>query len=251
MVVKSFFLNGDIHEEVYVKQSQGYEKKIEEHKVYKLLKALYGQRQAPRAWYARSKKFLEKLGFVKCPYKHVVYMKREGNKSLIIAVLVDDLLVTGSNVANIIEFKNQMCDEFSMSDLRKLVYYLGIEVELRKGCMELKQIAYAKKLLEKAGMQGCNETRYPMHPKITLHKDKTVKGVDPTMFRSLIGGLRYLVRTRPDICCRIDKSLHGETYCSTLECSKECAMLCQRNTRVWSEVCKRFWKSYANWVFGQ
>lgn len=48
-------------------------------------------------------------------------------------------------------------------------------------------------------MQDCNETKYPMDPKITLHKDETGKAVDPTMFRSLIGGLRYLVHTRPDI----------------------------------------------------
>ena len=146
--VKSAFLNGDIQEEVYVKQPQGYEKKNEEYKVYKLLKALYGLRQAPRAWYARLKKFLEELGFVKCPYEHAVYTKREGDESLIVGVYVDDLLVTGTNVANIIEFKEQMRSEFDMSDLGKLAYYLGIEVEQRKGCIELKQTAYAKKLLE-------------------------------------------------------------------------------------------------------
>lgn len=197
--VKSAFLNGEIQEEVYVKQPQGYEKKGEEHKVYKLLKALYGLRQAPRAWYARLKSFLQKMGLVKFPYEHAVYMKREGNEYLIVGVYVDDLLVTGTSVENILEFKNQMRDEFDMSDLGKLTYYLGIEVEQRRGCTKLKQTAYAKKLLEKAGMQDSNETKYPMDPKIVLHKDETRKQVEPTMFRSLIGGLRYLVHTRPDI----------------------------------------------------
>lgn len=196
--VKSAFLNGDIQEEVYVKQPQGYEKKGEKYRVYKLLKALYGLSQAPRAWYARLKRFLERVGFVKRPYEHAMYTKREGNESLIVGVYVDDLLVTGTNVGNIIDFKIQMRNEFDTSDLGKLVYKLRIEVEQKKGCIELKQTAYAK-MLEKAGLQDCNERKYPMDQKIILHKDEAGKAVEPTMFRSLIGGLRYLVHTRPDI----------------------------------------------------
>ena len=197
--VKSAFLNGEIEEVVYVSQPEGFVKENQGHMVYRLVKALYGLRQAPRAWYAKLNKCLEKLGFIKCPYEHAVYTKREGDESLVIGVYVDDLLITGTNVAVINKFKEEMSAEFEMSDLGKLVYYLGIEVEQEKEYTKLKQSAYAKKLLEKAGMSDCNPSKYPMDPKLQLNKDEKGKQVDSTLFKSLVGGLRYLVNTRPDI----------------------------------------------------
>lgn len=199
MDVKSAFLNGEIQEEVYVSQPEGFEKRGEEHKVYRLLKALYGLRQAPRAWYARLRKCLEGLGFEKCPYEHAVYVKREGNECLIIGVYVDDLLVTGTSVENIKRFKEQMCCEFDMSDLGKLSYYLGIEVEQGSGYIELKQTAYAKKILDKAGLVECNPIKCPMESRVQLDKYEHGKAVDSTKYKSMVGGLRYLVHTRPDI----------------------------------------------------
>ncbi|KAL8157797.1 hypothetical protein AgCh_002489 [Apium graveolens] len=150
MDIKSAFLNGDIEEEVYVLQTEGFEKENQEQKLYKLLKALYGLKQNPRAWYTRLKRCLEKLRFQKCPYEQAVYTKREGNGFLVIGVYVDDLLIMGSSIENINKFKTQMKNEFDMSVLGKLSYYLGTEVEQRRGGIELKQSGYAKKLLEKA-----------------------------------------------------------------------------------------------------
>lgn len=195
--VKSAFLNGELQEEVYVSQPKGYVKKGQESKVYRLLKALYGLRQAPRAWYTQLNKCLTRLGFVMCPYEHAVYIKKDGGNSLIIGVYVDDLLITGNNVQNIISFKEQMSREFDMSDLGKLTYYLGLEVDQCKGYIELKQTAYAKKILEKAGMCDCNPVKYPMEHKTQLHKDENGEPVNPTQFKSMVGGPRYLVHTRP------------------------------------------------------
>lgn len=76
--VKSVFLNGDLHEVIYVTQSDGFIKEGKEYMVYQLIKALYGLRQAPRAWYAKLSDFLEKLEFTKCPYEFAVYTKNEG-----------------------------------------------------------------------------------------------------------------------------------------------------------------------------
>lgn len=197
--VKSAFLNGELQEIVYVTQPKGFEKEGEEQKVYRLYKALYGLRQAPRAWYTRLSKCLTELGFTKYPFEHAVYIKHEGGESLIVGVYVDDLLVTGTSVSNIVKFKEQMSREFDMSDLGKLSYYIGIEVYQGRGFVELKQTAYAKKLLEKHGMGECNPVKYPMELKIQMHKDEGGKLVNSTEFKSLIGGLRYLVHTRPDI----------------------------------------------------
>lgn len=86
-----------------------------------------------------------------------------------------------------------------MSDLGKLSYYLGVEVEQNGDSIVLKQTGYARKILEKAGMSDCNSTSYPMDPKEQITRDEKGEAVNSTMFKSMIGGLRYLVHTRPDI----------------------------------------------------
>ena len=96
--VKTAFLNGDIQENVYVAQPKGFKIAGQEHLVYKLSKALYGLRQAPRAWYAKLNSCLLSLGFSRCPYEHAVYTRKERGESLIVAVYVDDILVTGTSI---------------------------------------------------------------------------------------------------------------------------------------------------------
>lgn len=143
--------------------------------VYKLAKALYGLRQAPRAWYSRLSKYLERLGFEKCSYEHVVYTKREGEGALIIGVYVDDFLITGTSTSVISKFKKQMSEEFDMSDMGKLAYYILNEVSQKDEAIELKQAAYARRLLERAGMLECNAAKYPKKLSCSLIKMKKVR----------------------------------------------------------------------------
>lgn len=170
--VKTAFLNGVISEEVYVAQPEGFEKKGKEKQVYRLIKALYGLRQAPRAWYSKLNKCLEDLVFIGCPYEHAVYVRREGKEAIIVGIYVDDLLITGTDMSLISQFKEQMSSKFEMSDMGKLSYYLGIEVKQEAEFIELKQSGYARKVLEKAGMSGCNPCKFPMDPKENLTKDE-------------------------------------------------------------------------------
>lgn len=139
------------------------------------------------------------MGFTNCPYEYVVYTKREKDEVLIVSVYVDDLLVTGTTSSSILKFKKQMADEFEMTDLGRLTYYLGIEVNQLENCTELKQEAYAKKLLERSSMAECKAAKYPMETKFQLDKDAKGKEVNSTQFKSIVGSLRYLVHTRPDI----------------------------------------------------
>ncbi|KAL8093109.1 hypothetical protein AgCh_035123 [Apium graveolens] len=197
--VKTTFLNGDLLEEVYVNQPEGYVKQGQEHLVYKLAKALYGLRQAPRAWYPKLNKCLENLGFLRCPYEHAVYTRKQDGETLIVGVYVDDLLITGTSILAIKQFKDQMKSIFKMSDLGKLSYYLGIEVNQGADCIKLKQSTYARKLLEKAGMSDCNPTKFLMDPKLHITKDEGGEAVNLIEYKSIVGSLRYLVHTRPDI----------------------------------------------------
>lgn len=199
MDVKSAFLNGDLTEEVYVEQPLGYEKKGEEGKVYKLKKALYGLKQAPRAWNSKLDRSLVSLGFKRCPLEHAVYTKNSKGSNLLVGVYVDDLIITGDSVQEIERFKAQMKNKFSMSDLGLLSYYLGIEVKQSSGEISLCQSAYAVKLLDKCGMSDCYATQVPMDQRHKLSKRSSNPPVDTTMYRSVVGSLRYLVHTRPDL----------------------------------------------------
>ena len=200
MDVKSAFLNGDLIEEVYVQQPPGFVVENGSGKVLKLRKALYGLRQAPRAWNARLDKELLRLGFEKNPHEHAVYRRGDSSGNfLIVGVYVDDLVITGPRQESIDAFKRQMMESFSMSDLGLLTYYLGIQVVQKEGFTTLCQSAYALKILEQAGMKGCNPCQVPMENKLKLSKEDKSPPADATKYRSIIGSLRYLVNTRPDL----------------------------------------------------
>jgi hypothetical protein len=199
MDVKTAFLNGDLQEEVYVQQAPGFAQPGQEHKVYKLHKALYGLHQAPRAWNQKLDKQLGVLGFIKCPSEHAIYCRGGGIERLVVGVYVDDLVITGPSSSSIQKFKAEMTKVFKMSDLGLLSYYLGIEVRQEAAGISLFQRSYAEKILEKSGMEDCNSCEVPMQVKTKLSKESNSPQVNATEYRSLIGSLRYLVNTRPDL----------------------------------------------------
>ena len=121
-----------------------------------LVKALYGLRQAPRAWYAKLDGSLLSLGFRRSNSEHAVYLRGKGARRLVVGVYVDDLVITGGYTGDIDEFKSQMKATFQMSDLGLLHYYLGLEVTQLDSGITLGQSAYAEKILENAGLTGCN-----------------------------------------------------------------------------------------------
>ena len=112
---------------------------------------------------------------------------------------VDDLIVTGARAEDIDGFKREMAARFKISDLGALSYYLNIEVRQGKEHISLGQCAYAKKLLERNGMAECKPCATPMEERLKLSKHSMAAKVDTTRYRSIVGGLRYLTRTRPDI----------------------------------------------------
>ncbi|KAJ0502363.1 putative RNA-directed DNA polymerase [Helianthus annuus] len=197
--VKSAFLNGELKEVVYVKQPEGFLVPGRENKVYRLRKALYGLRQAPRAWNERLDKTLKQLGFTRCPREQAVYLKNIKGELLIVGVYVDDLIVTGRRKDEVEQFKQQMKAEFKMQDLGLLTYYLGIEVQQKDGKITLKQSSYAKKILQIAKMEECNPTKFPMEHRLQVGRNEDDEPVNPTEYRRIIGSLRYLLHTRPDL----------------------------------------------------
>ena len=197
--VKTAFLHGELKEEVYVVQPDGFVVKGQEDKFYKLKKALYGLRQAPRAWNLKLNQILRGLKFHRCSKEPSLYHKKEHDELLIVAVYVDDLLVTGSSLQLIQEFKKEMANKFEMSDLGKLTYYLGIEVHQGDDGIVLKHDRYARKILEETGMGSCNATHVPMEMNAKFSKALDERSVDPREYRRSIGCLKYLLHTYPDL----------------------------------------------------
>lgn len=126
--VKSAFLHGELEEDMFVEQPQGYKVTGKKHMVYKLYKALYGLKQAPRAWFSRIEAYFIKEGFMSSPSEQTLFIKRKGGNILIVSIYVDDLLFTGNDEEMLNQFKCSMKREFDMTDLGMMQYFLGIEV---------------------------------------------------------------------------------------------------------------------------
>ena len=171
-----------------------------EHKVYRLKKARYGLKQAPRAWYSRIESYFLKVGFSKCPYEHTLFVKiGDKGKMLIVCLYVDDLIFTGNCDVMFEEFKRCMMNEFKMSDLGMMHYYLGIEVYQLANGIFISQKKYVGEILNRFQMKDCNPVNTPVEVGLKLHKDHEGRKVDSIFYKQIVGSLMYLTATRPDI----------------------------------------------------
>lgn len=142
--------------------------------MYRLKRDLYGLEQALRAWNKRINGFLGTIGFIKCIYKHGVYVKTWKNNNIIeriiICLYVDDLLVT-SRSEDLISCKRDLLNEFEMRDLRNLIYFLGIEFKQTSCGMVLHKMKYVKDLVKKFGILQSNATITPIGTWLKLKKN--------------------------------------------------------------------------------
>jgi hypothetical protein len=171
MDVKSAFLNGDLKEGVYVHQPPLFAIPGKEGKVLHLRKALYGLRQAPRAWNAKLDSTLKGMGFGQSPHEAAIYRRGNGGNALLVGVYVDDLVITGTMDAEVTTFKEEMKATFQMSDLGLFSFYLGIEVHQSNSGITLRQTVYAKRVVELAGLTDCNSALTPMEQRLKLSRD--------------------------------------------------------------------------------
>jgi hypothetical protein len=133
--VKSAFLNGDLKEEVYVHQPPRFIIPGKENKVLCPRKALYGLRQAPRAWNAKLDSTLKQMGFKQSPHEVAVYRRGKDGNALLVGVYVDDLVIIGTKEAEVEAFKEEMKATFQMG---LLSFYLGIEVHQDSSSISLR-----------------------------------------------------------------------------------------------------------------
>jgi hypothetical protein len=97
MDVKKTFLHGDLEEEIYMKQPEGFVVKGKKELVCKLKKSLYGLKQSPRMWYQKFDTYMLGLGFTRSKEDHCVYFKLIGDHLIYLVLYVDDMLLIGNN----------------------------------------------------------------------------------------------------------------------------------------------------------
>ncbi|GJY17140.1 putative ribonuclease H-like domain-containing protein, partial [Tanacetum coccineum] len=170
MDVKSAFLYGTIDEEVYVSQPTGFVDHKHPKKVYKVVKALYGLHQAPRAWYAALSTFLEQSRYRRGAIDKTLFIKKDKKDIMLVQVYVDDIIFGYTRKSWCDEFEALMKNRFQMSFIGELTFFLGLQ-----------------------------HASTPVETHKPLVKDEEAANVDVHLYRSMIGSLMYLTASRPYI----------------------------------------------------
>ncbi|KAM2628105.1 hypothetical protein TB2_001483 [Malus domestica] len=208
--VKTAFLYGDLNEEIYMCQPDGYIVKGNENLFCKLKKSLYGLKQSPRQWYLRFDKFMRGQNYSRSQYDHYVYFKKLQDGSFIyLLIYVDDMLIASKNVEEIEKLKKQMKNEFEMKDLGEAKKILGMEItrDRAKGLVSLNQRQYLEKLIRKFGVHDSTKpVNTPLTPHFKLSSlqclktDKEKLQIKSMPYANLVGSLMYaMVCSRPNI----------------------------------------------------
>ncbi|WVZ62539.1 hypothetical protein U9M48_012278 [Paspalum notatum var. saurae] len=190
-MLKNAFLHGDLHDEVYmqpppdVQAPSGY--------VCRLRKALYGLKQAPRAWFQRFASVIHAAGFSSSDHDPALFIHVSPRGRTLLLLYVDDMLITGDDPDHISRVKQHLSEQFQMSNLGPLSYFLGIEGSY------LSQSKYIKDLVARFGLSDPRTAATPMDLNLKLSPNDGLPLEDPSRYRHVVGSLVYLTVTRPNI----------------------------------------------------
>ncbi|GKA40991.1 retrovirus-related pol polyprotein from transposon TNT 1-94 [Tanacetum coccineum] len=196
MDVKSAFLNGVINEEVYVAQPPGFIDFAKPNYVYKLKKALYGLKQAPKAWYDRLKAFLIKHNYSMGMVDNTLFTKKKDSNIIIVQIYVDDIIFGSTCQEMCDDFAKIMHDEFEMSMMGELNFFLGLQIKQLNDGIFFNQSKYIKEMLKKFGLEDSKPMKTPMSTETKLTRDEEGESVDNTKYRGMIGNLMLHVDSK-------------------------------------------------------
>ncbi|KAJ9556708.1 hypothetical protein OSB04_011322 [Centaurea solstitialis] len=208
MDVKTAFLNGKLTEDVHMEQPEGFEDPKNPNKVCKLLKSIYGLKQASRSWNLHFDERIKEFGFAKSEFEPCVYTKFSGSIVTFLVLYVDDILLIGNDVPTLKSVKNWLSRCFQMKDLGEAAYILGIKIyrNRSKRLIGLSQSTYIDKILKKFRMDESKKGFIPMQHGIVLSKTQCpVSSQDQDKMKSVpyasaIGSIMYaMLCTRPDV----------------------------------------------------
>ena len=206
--VKTAFLHGDLEEDIYMTQPEGFEVPGKENLVCKLHKSLYGLKQAPRQWYKKFNEFMSNSGYNRCDMDHCCYVKKFVDSYIILALYVDDMLIAGSSMTEINRLKQQLAENFEMKDLGPAKQILGMRIFRNKseGILKLSQEKYIEKLLNRFDVGDAKTRNTPLGTHLKFSKKQSPQTgeeeshMSKVPYASAVGSLMYaMVCTRPDI----------------------------------------------------
>jgi hypothetical protein len=160
--VKNAFLHGLFQEHVYMEQPLGYADSSHPTYVCRLKKAIYGLKQAPKAWFHWFSHFLLTVGFNSSLADSSLFLYSSAHEIIYLLLYVDDIIITGSNMALIDTFIHKLRHEFSMKDLDTLNYFLGLKVTHSATGIFLSQLKYTRDLLLRADLLDSKPVGTPM-----------------------------------------------------------------------------------------
>jgi hypothetical protein len=164
MDVKTALINGNLQENVYMAQPEGFAVEGKEHMGCKLKKPLYGLKQASRQWYIKFDEVIRSFGFTENKVDNCIYVKFKGKDFTILVLYVDDILLASSDKTMLYETKSFLSSNFDMKDLGDASYVLGIEIhrDRTKGVLGLSQKSYIDRVLKRYNMHKCSATPAPI-----------------------------------------------------------------------------------------
>ncbi|XP_034672601.1 probable leucine-rich repeat receptor-like protein kinase At1g35710 [Vitis riparia] len=213
--VNNAFLNGDLHEDIFMHQPQGFIDPVNPNYVCKFNKSLYGLKQAPRAWFEKLHQALGILGFSSTKSDQSLFINITPTHSTYILVYVDDILITGSNDQFVQHVITQLNNQFALKDLGDIDYFMGIQVKHTSVGMHLSQAKYISNLLQKTKMLHVKPVPTPMVSNQSLSNSGSAPFNNTQLYRSTVGALQYATITRPDITYSVNRSLLKELNISS------------------------------------
>nr|GEY36684.1 copia protein [Tanacetum cinerariifolium] len=180
MDVTTTFLNGNLREEVYVSQPDGFVDQDNPNHVYKLKKALYGLQQAPCVWYDMLSSFLISQDFSNGSVDPTLFIHRNGNDLLLAQIYVDDIIFAASTPELCDLFVKLMCLKFKISVMGKISFFLGLQISQSPRGIFINQSKYSLESLKKYGFESCDPVDTRMVEKSKLNEDKEGKAVNPS-----------------------------------------------------------------------
>ena len=174
MDVKTTFLNGNLTEDVYMIQPEGFVEPNSSGKVCKLKKSIYGLKQASRSWNLRFDEVIKGFDFIKSEEEPCVYKKVSGSAVVFLMLYVDDILLFGNDKPMLLSVKEYLGNNFSMKDLGEAAYILGIKIyrDRSKRLIGLSQSTYIDKILKRFSMEDSKREFLPLSRTVPLSKSQ-------------------------------------------------------------------------------
>ncbi|KAJ4746261.1 Gag/pol [Rhynchospora pubera] len=203
--VNNAFLNGVLHETVYMQQPPGFTDPQFPSHVCLLHKAIYGLKQSPRAWFHTLSTTLMGQGFQSSKFDPSLFISHANGHLLVVLVYVDDIIVTGSDMPQVSALIANLQSHFALKDLGNLNFFLGITAKFTNDGLHLSQQQYVTDLLHRTHMDKAQHVSTPMAVNTSLSKFDGEPFHDPKLYRAVVGALQYVTITRPEIAFPVNK----------------------------------------------